>query len=136
MKEAVNLTYKDEDAKEFFVRASKLCKKANFNEGTKHGMIMEAIKSDQSLLQFTLLRKVNTFDDVRKTCLEYAEHQNMYSLPKGVTEKPSGCSSWSMTETGKVKMMKHWTRWTSCARSLKIWRHSLRRVSQSQAYKT
>ncbi len=47
MNKAVNLTYKGEDVKEFFVRASKLYKEANFNEGTKHGMIMETIKSDQ-----------------------------------------------------------------------------------------
>ena len=90
IKEAVNLTYKGEDVKEFFVRAKKLYKEANFNEGTKHGMIMEAIKSDQSSLQFVLLRKVITFDDVKETCPEYAEHQKMYSLPNGVIAKPSG----------------------------------------------
>ncbi len=89
-KEAVNLMYNGEDVEEFFLRSSKLYKEANFNEGTKHGMIMEAIKSDQSLLQFVSLRKVSTFDGVKDTCLGYAEHQKMYSLPKGVTTKPSG----------------------------------------------
>ncbi len=46
MKEAVNLTYQGKDVKEFSVRASKLYKEANFNEGTKHGMITEIIESD------------------------------------------------------------------------------------------
>ncbi len=62
MKEAVNLTYLGEDAKDFFVRASKSYKEAKFNKGTKHEMIMEAIESDQSLLQNLLLRKASTLD--------------------------------------------------------------------------
>ncbi len=89
MKEAVNLTYKGEDFK-LLVRASKLYKEANFNDGMRHGMIMEAIKSDEILLQFVLLRKVSTFDCVKDTCLEDAEHQKMYSIPKGVTAKLAG----------------------------------------------
>ena len=52
-------------------------------------MIMKVVKSDQSFLQFVLLRKVSTFDDGKETCLGNAEHQKMYSLPKGVTEKSS-----------------------------------------------
>ncbi len=64
LKESVNLTYKGENAKEFFVRASKLGKEAKFNEGTKHGMIMEAIQSDKGLLHFVLLRKATKFDEV------------------------------------------------------------------------
>ncbi len=84
------LAYQGEDVEEFFVRASKLNKEANFNDGTKHEMIMEVTKSDQSLLQFVLVRKARTFDNVRETCLEYAEHQKVYSLPKKVTE--NACS--------------------------------------------
>ena len=61
MKEAVNLTYKGENVKKFFVRASKLYKEAKSNEETKHGMIMEAIQSDKGLLQFVLLREATTF---------------------------------------------------------------------------
>ncbi len=72
------------------MRASKLYNEARFNEGTKHGMIMEAIQSDQSLLQFVLLRKANTFEEVKETCLEYAEHQKVYSLTKKVTGSSSG----------------------------------------------
>ena len=62
MEEAMNLSYQGEDVKEFFVKTSNLYKEANLNEGTKHGIIMEAIKSDQNLLHFVLLRKVRTFE--------------------------------------------------------------------------
>ncbi len=51
---------------------------------------MDAIKSDQGLLQFVLLRKVRTFDDVRETCLDYAEHQKIFFLPKKLTGNASG----------------------------------------------
>ena len=82
MKEAVNLSYQCKDFKEFFVKETKLYKEANFNEGTKHGMIMEAIKFDQSLLHFVLLRIVTRFEDVKEMCLDCDEHQKMHSLPK------------------------------------------------------
>ncbi len=82
MKKAVNLTYHGEYIKEFFVRASKLYKKAKFNEGTKHGMVLEFIMPDKILLKFVLLRKVRTFEEVKETCMEYSKHQKAYSLPK------------------------------------------------------
>ncbi len=37
---AVSLTYQSEYVKEFFLRGSKLYKEANFNGGTKRGMII------------------------------------------------------------------------------------------------
>ncbi len=90
MKEAVNLTYQGEDVNEFFVRACKPYKKASFKERTKQGIIMEAIHSYEGLSHFVLLRNATMFDKVKETCLEYAEHQNVYSLPKQVTRNALG----------------------------------------------
>ncbi len=50
---------------------------------------MKAIMFDQSLLQFVLLRKVNTLEEVKETCLEYAEHQKMIYLRKAVSANAS-----------------------------------------------
>ncbi len=50
---------------------------------------MEAIQSDQGLQHFVLLRKATTFDEVKETCLEYAENQKVYSLPKQVSRNAS-----------------------------------------------
>ncbi len=88
-KEEVNQSYQGEDVKEFFVKASKVYKEADFNEGTKEGTVIEAIRSDHNLLHFVLLRKVRTSEDVKETCLEYAEHQKLYPLIKKVTGNSS-----------------------------------------------
>ena len=79
MKEAVNLVYKGGNVKEFFVKASKLYKEAKFNEQAKFGLIREAIKSDQGMLQFVFLRKADTYEKVRETCLEYAYNQKVFA---------------------------------------------------------
>ena len=63
---------------------------ANFNEGTKHGMRIEAIQSDKSLLQFVLLRKANMLHEVKETCREYPKHRKVYSLPKKFPRNSSG----------------------------------------------
>ncbi len=84
-KETVNLLYQVEDVKESFVKAKMLYKEAKFNEGTKNGIIIEAIKSDLSLLHSVLLRKVWTLEHVKETFFEYAEHPKVYSVPKRVT---------------------------------------------------
>ncbi len=85
MKESVNLNYPGEDVKEFFVRASKLYKEANFN-GANRGIITEAMQSDLSLLQFAVLRKATTFDEMKETRMEYGEHQKLYSSPNRLTK--------------------------------------------------
>jgi len=66
-----------------------LYKEAGFEEETKHGMIMEAIQPDRSLSHFVLLRKARTFSEVKEVCLEYAEHQRVYALPRKGTGKAS-----------------------------------------------
>ncbi len=132
MKEAMNLTYQDEDVKEFYARASKLYKEAYFNEGLKHGMTMEPINSDQSLLQFVLLRKAWTFDDVRETCLEYAEHKNLDSLLKKVTGNASGVLHMGEQERQRGTHEKGLDKMDMLCK----WRFSLRRASQNQAFKT
>ena len=78
MKEAVNLEYKGGNVKEFFVKASKLYKEAKFNDQAKFGLIREAIKSDQGMLQFVFLRKADTYEKVRENCLEYADNQKVF----------------------------------------------------------
>ena len=50
MKEAVNLVYKGDNVKEFFVKASKLYKEAKLTYQAKFGLIREAMKSDQDML--------------------------------------------------------------------------------------
>ena len=82
MKEAVNLVYKGGNVKEFFVKASKLYKEAKFNDQAKFGLIREAIKSDQGMLQFVFLRKADTFEKVSETCLEYADNQKVFGQKK------------------------------------------------------
>ena len=77
MKEGVNLVYKDGNVKEFFVKASKLCKETKFNDQAKFGLIREAVKSDKGMLQFLFSRKADTFEKVRETCLEYADNQKV-----------------------------------------------------------
>ena len=37
-----------------------------------------------------LLGKTTTFDEVKETCLEHAEHQEVYSSPKEGTENSLG----------------------------------------------
>ncbi len=70
IREAVNVSHRGGDVKEFFDKASKLYKVARFNKCTKQGMKIEAIQSDLGLLHFVLLRKAKTFDEVEEACLE------------------------------------------------------------------
>ena len=50
MKEARNLATQGEDVEAFSVIAGKYYKKAKFNAGTKQGMIIRFIKSDENFL--------------------------------------------------------------------------------------
>ena len=72
MKEAVNLVYKVDNFKKFFVQASKLYKNTNFNDQAKFGLIRKAINSDHGMLQFVFFMKVDTYAKVSKTCLDCA----------------------------------------------------------------
>ena len=79
MKEAVNLVYRGSNVKEFFVKASRLYKEAKFNDQAKFGLVREAIKSDQGKSQIVFLRKADTYEKVRGTCLEYADNQKEFA---------------------------------------------------------
>ena len=79
MKEAVNLVYKGRNVKEFFVKASKLHMEAKFNDRAKFGLIREAIKSDQGMLNFVFLRMTDTYETVRETCPEYADNLKVFA---------------------------------------------------------
>ena len=57
MKEAVNLVYNGGNFKEFVLKSRKLYKEAKFNDQAKFGLIREAIKFGQGMLQFVFLRK-------------------------------------------------------------------------------
>ena len=60
IKEAVNLVYKAVNVKVFYVKANKLYKEAKFNDQANFGLIREATKSDQVVLQFLALKKADT----------------------------------------------------------------------------
>ncbi len=78
MREAVNLRYVGDGIEEFIVRAGKLYKEAKFSEDLKFGMIQEAIRSDQALVYFVLLRKANTYEQIKEACFEYADNQKVF----------------------------------------------------------
>lgn len=69
MKEDVDLVDKCDDFKEFFLKATELFKAANFNDHEKFELIIESIKSDQGMFQLEFLRKQNTYEKLRETCL-------------------------------------------------------------------
>ena len=88
MKEAVNFVYKRGNIKEFFVKAIKLRKETNLNDQAKFGLIREAIKSDQGMLQFVFLSKADTYQKVRETCTQYADNQKVFaSLEEQITDQ-------------------------------------------------
>ena len=55
-------------------------KAAKFNDQAKFGLIREAIKSDQGMLQFVFLRKEDIYEKVRETRLEYADNQKLFAI--------------------------------------------------------
>ena len=75
MKEAVKLVYKVGNVMEFFMKASKLCKEAKFNDKAKFGLIREAIKFDQDMFQFLFLKNADPYEKVKENCLQYAGNQ-------------------------------------------------------------
>ena len=78
MTEAVNLCQNGGNVKELLVKASKLYKEAKFKDQAKFGLIREAIKSDQGMFHFVLLRKADTYEKVRRNCLEYSDNQTVF----------------------------------------------------------
>ena len=102
------------------MKASKLCKVAKFNDQTKFGLIREAIKSDQGMLQFVFLRKAYTYEKVRETCLEYADNQKAFaSHVEQVVDQAR-----SSSQEGEKEELPMIFRRSSifCARSLNSWR--------------
>jgi len=77
MKEAINLVYDGGDVNAFIAKADKLYTKAKFNGVSKLGLIREALKTDQMMLQFVLLRGAKDYQSVKDTCLEYAENKKI-----------------------------------------------------------
>ena len=51
---------------------------AKANDRAKFGLSREADKFDQGMLQFVFLRKADTYEKVRETCLEYADNQKVF----------------------------------------------------------
>ena len=66
--------------KEFLLKPSKLYKEAKFNYQANFGLIREAIRSDQGLLQFAFLRKADAYEQVRGNCDEYADNKTVFVL--------------------------------------------------------
>ena len=64
------------------MKAIKLYKEAKFNDQAKFGLIREAFKSDQGMLQFVFLRKADTYEKIRENCLEYAVNQKGFALQR------------------------------------------------------
>ena len=52
---------------------------SKFNAQSKFGLIREAIKSDQTMLQFVFLRKADTYEKVKNTCLESPDNQKDFA---------------------------------------------------------
>ncbi len=70
MREAVNHRYIGDDIKDFIVKAGKLYREAKFSEELNFGMIQEAIRSDQALMYFVLLKKAKTYEKVKGASIE------------------------------------------------------------------
>ncbi len=83
MLDTISLTYDGGDIPTFLVKAEKAYNRAKFNEQAKYGLLIEALKSDQLLLQFVLLRGAKSYDEVKKYCTDYAENQKMMKNPAG-----------------------------------------------------
>ena len=70
------------------MKVGKLYKEAKFNDHEKSGLIREAIKSDQGMLQFVFLRMADTYEKGRETCLVYADNQKGFvSQEEQVTDQ-------------------------------------------------
>lgn len=84
MQEAFDLRYVGDDIEGFFREAEKLYEDAGFTDLVPHGMVMKAIKTDQKMMVFVLIRGNNTFEKVKRSCLNYEGNQKLHDL---------GCSS-------------------------------------------
>lgn len=56
LSEAINLKYNGRYVSNFFMKADKLYQEAKLGEQEKFGLVREALKADQMLLSFVLLR--------------------------------------------------------------------------------
>ncbi len=83
MKDAIFLTYDGGDIQAFLTRVEIAYNQAEFNEHAKFGMLREALKTDQLLLQFVLFRGTKDYEEVKQYCTDYADNQKMMSAPSG-----------------------------------------------------
>ena len=96
MKKAVNLVFKGGIVKEFFIKSNKLYEKAKFSDQEKFEFIWE-VKSDQGMLQFLFLRKEDTYEKFKETCLEYANNKKVFKSrvqEEQVTDESQGLESY------------------------------------------
>jgi len=93
MKEAVTLVYDGGDVSSFIARADKLYTRAKFDERSKLGLIREALKTDQVMLQYVLFRGTKDYLTTKDACLEYAENKKILAsdvpIQQGV-HRPEG----------------------------------------------
>ena len=80
IQEAVDLRYRGSDVQNFFREAEKLYAEAGFNSMAQFGLVMKAIKTDQKMMEFVLVRGDNTFEKVKKSCLDYERNQKLHDL--------------------------------------------------------
>ena len=90
------LSTKNGNVKEIFLKPSKIYKEAKFNDRAKFGLIREIFKSDQGMLQFVSLKEADMYEEVKETCLEYADNQKVFgwqSQEEQVTNHEQGTQS-------------------------------------------
>lgn len=74
---AVTLKLTNGDVNEFFMKEDKLYTKAKFNDQGKFGLIREAIKDDETLLQFIIFRGCKNYAEVKGACFECSDNQKV-----------------------------------------------------------
>ena len=73
--QAVSLKYGGGDLKEFVYSSEKLFDHASLSSEIRYGLIMEAIKSVQDLLEFLWYRGPKTYEELKESCYLYEEYR-------------------------------------------------------------
>ena len=81
-------------------------KEAKFNDQAKFGLVREAIKSDEGMLQFVFWRKTDMYEKVREICLEYADNHKVFASQ---VEKTTDQTRSGHQEVEKEKLHKETT---------------------------
>ena len=89
IQDAVDLRYNGSDVQSFFREAERSYTDAGFNSMAQFGLVMKAIKSDQKMLEFVLVRGDDSFEKVKKSCLDYERNQKLHDL--GSSTSGSSC---------------------------------------------